>query len=194
MTAIRMLAFGAALVSGALCGNAGAADFATIFQYQNGNPGALVIFSGTLYGTGFDVSNNGCGEVFQLQPPSAPQDIETPPSLACIYSLVPNLVSGCPTASTTEVPSGGSAVIVIVDAYDQPAAAADLAAFSAKYGLPQANFSVIYVSGSQPENGCASGWAAEEDLDIQYAHAMAPDAQIVLMEAADSSTATMFGA
>jgi hypothetical protein len=72
MTAIRMLAFGAALVSGALCGNAGAADFATIFQYQNGNPGALVIFSGTLYGTGFDVSNNGCGEVFQLQPPSAP--------------------------------------------------------------------------------------------------------------------------
>jgi kumamolisin len=129
-----------------------------------------------------------------LMPTTGYPGYETPASLACVYGLVPTLVSGCPVASTMEAPTGGSGLIVIVDAYDQPNAAADLATFSTVFGLPQANFSVIYAGGSQPANGCESGWAVEEDLDIEYAHAMAPNAQIVLIEAVDNSGEALYAA
>src|SRR5580700_4902532 len=67
-------------------------------------------------------------------------------------------ISGCPIATTSEVPTGGSGVIVIVDAYDYPSAAADLATFSSEFGLPAPNFSVQYASGRKPANGCRNGW------------------------------------
>ena len=108
---------------------------------------------------------------------------ETPASLGCVYNIVSNPLAGCPINGTTQVPNGGAGVIVIVDAYDYPSAAADLATFSTTFGLPQTNFSVQYASGSKPTNGCRSGWQGEESLDIEWAHAMAPNAQIVLMEA-----------
>ncbi len=125
--------------------------------------------------------------------PAANPGGETPASLGCVYNLVSNPVSGCPIAGTTQVPTGGSGVIVIVDAYDYPSAAADLAAFSTEFGLPQANFSVLYANG-KPSNGCGPGWELEESLDIEWAHAMAPNAQIVLMEATSASNSALYSA
>jgi kumamolisin len=119
---------------------------------------------------------------------------ETPASLGCVYDVVSNPVSGCPIDGTTQVPSGGSGVIVIVDAYDYPSAAADLATFSSTFSLPQANFAVEYASGRKPANGCSSGWNGEESLDIEWAHAMAPNAQIVLMEASSDSNTALYQA
>src|SRR6204780_2368162 len=74
--------------------------------------------------------------------PAAQPAGETPASLGCVYDVVSNPLAGCPSNGTTQVPSGGSGVIVIVDAYDYPSAAADLGTFSTTFGLPQANFSV----------------------------------------------------
>ncbi len=119
---------------------------------------------------------------------------ETPASLGCVYDVVSNPISGCPINGTNQVPSGGSGVIVIVDAYDYPSAAADLATFSSTFGLPAANFSVVYASGRKPSNGCSSGWQGEESLDIEWAHAMAPNAQIVLMEASSASNSALYQA
>jgi kumamolisin len=119
---------------------------------------------------------------------------ETPASLACVYNLVSKPVAGCPIATTTQVPSGGSGVIVIIDAYDYPTAAADLATFSTYFGLPEANFSVQYASGTKSANGCSSGWQGEESLDIEWAHAMAPNAQIVLMEASSPLNSALYQA
>ena len=126
--------------------------------------------------------------------PAAQPAGETPASLGCVYDLVSNLVSGCPINGTTQVPTGGGGVIVIVDAYDYPSATADLATFSTTFGLPQANFSVQYASGRKPSNGCSSGWQGEESLDIEWAHAMAPNAQIVLMEASSASNSALYTA
>lgn len=125
--------------------------------------------------------------------PQANPGGETPASLACVYDLVSNPVSGCPIASTTALPTGGSGVIVIVDAYDNPSAASDLKTFSKEFGLPAPSFKVMYASG-KPANGCSSGWALEESLDVQWAHAMAPKAQVVLMEAASNSFSDLFDA
>jgi subtilase family serine protease len=111
-----------------------------------------------------------------------------------VYGLVSNPVSGCPLVGSTSVPQGGSGVIVIVDAYDYPTAATDLAAFSTQWGLQAPNFSVQYASGTKPTNGCSSGWQGEEALDIEWAHAMAPNAQIVLMEASSPSNSALYAA
>ncbi|MGC2112476.1 MAG: S53 family peptidase [Candidatus Korobacteraceae bacterium] len=119
---------------------------------------------------------------------------ETPASLGCVYDIVSNPLSGCPVVGTTQNPTGGSGVIVIVDAYDYPSAASDLSTFSSTFGLPQANFSVQYASGRKPSNGCTSGWQGEESLDIEWAHAMAPGAQIVLMEASSASNSALYQA
>jgi kumamolisin len=102
------------------------------------------------------------------------------------------------------VPStGGAGTIVIVDAYNDQYALADFNAFSAQYGLPQEtstnvtassnqHLQVVYASGSKPRNN--SGWSQEEDLDIEWAHAMAPNAKIVLVEATNNSNANLYAA
>lgn len=115
-------------------------------------------------------------------PPFAGYAYETPASFACIYRLAP-AVPGCNPNSTTTNPSGGSGAIAIVDAYDDPNAASDLAAFSAQFGLPPADFAVVYAGGSVPPADPTGGWELEESLDIEIAHAMAPDAPIYLVEA-----------
>lgn len=131
---------------------------------------------------------------------NAISSVETPGSLACIYGTATSLTTGCPTGSSTSPPSGGSTslptggsgTIAIVDAFDYPTAASDLAVFSSTFGLPAANFSVVYASGSQPSLNC--GWAQEAALDIEWAHAMAPSAKIVLVEANSNSFSDLFSA
>jgi kumamolisin len=93
----------------------------------------------------------------------------------------------------------GVGVIAIVDAYDYPTAASDFDTFSSQYGLPLGGdnacnssdplhgnpcFVKVYAV-SKPRANC--GWAQEAALDIEWAHAMAPYAQIVLVEAKSNS-------
>src|SRR5205814_10193800 len=75
---------------------------------------------------------------------------ETPASLGCVYFLVSTRVAGCNPLSATLNPSGGSKVIAIVDAFDDPNAATDLAMFSTQFGLPAANFSKVFANGVKP--------------------------------------------
>jgi kumamolisin len=122
-----------------------------------------------------------------LQPYGAPYagySYETPESLACVYGLV-TATAGCAPSAANTNPTGGSKMIAIVDAYDAPNAAKDLAAFCTQFGLPVANFQTVYASGKKPAYD--AGWEFEESLDVQWAHAMAPGAEIVLVEAASSS-------
>src|SRR5450756_245603 len=51
---------------------------------------------------------------------------------------------------------------------------------------------LVYAAGSKPRANC--GWAQEAALDIEWAHAMAPSAKIVLVEAASNSFADLFAA
>jgi len=123
---------------------------------------------------------------------------ETPASMGCVYKVGPNYTGCNPATGGTNHPSGGWGAIALVDAYDNPNAAADLATFSANFGLPAASFTKVYAntsfgtlngmtascSGVPPAN---VGWGLEEDLDIEWAHAMAPSAKIILVEACSNS-------
>ena len=117
-------------------------------------------------------------------PPFAGYLFETPGSLACIYNLVPQS-AGCDPNTVRTVPTGGSSAIAIVDAYDDPGAAKDLAKFSKQFGLPPATLQVVFATGTRPLND--PGWEIEESLDVQWAHAMAPNAKLYLVEAASNS-------
>ena len=127
---------------------------------------------------------------FDVDASQPPAGAETPASLACIYKLVPR-VDGCRIDQVTENPTGGSGVVAIVDAFDNPFAERDLAAFSSQFGLPACTtangcFKQVYARGSQPAND-PGGWSLEIALDIEMAHAFAPDAKIVLVEAQDNT-------
>ena len=128
-------------------------------------------------------------------PPFAGYGYETPASLACVYRLVAP-TPGCNPNSTPNTPGGGSQTIAIVDAFDDPNAAADLAVFSKQFGLPlgEEQFRVVYAQGAKPGTDPSGGWELEEALDIEYAHAMAPHARIYLVEAATNSFNDLFTA
>lgn len=92
---------------------------------------------------------------------------------------------------------GEGQIIAIVDAYDNPTIEADLGVFSTQYGLPACTtangcFTKIYASGVKP--GVDPGWALEIALDIQWAHAVAPKAKILLVEARSSSFTDLMAA
>ena len=107
---------------------------------------------------------------------------ETPQSLRPVYNLPA---------------SGGTQVIAIVDAYDYPTAENDLNVFSLQFGLPPCTtangcFKKVFANGSKPRANC--GWAQEASLDIEWAHAMAPGADIILVEAKSNSFSDLFQA
>jgi subtilase family serine protease len=108
-----------------------------------------------------------------------PPGTETPGSLACVYKLVSG-PKGCPIETSTKIPTGGVGAIAIIDAGDYPTAKADLHTFSSYFGIPDADFHVVYANGHKPP--VYSGWDVEEALDIEWAHAMAPKAKLFLVE------------
>jgi kumamolisin len=118
------------------------------------------------------------------EPPYPGYAFETPASLACVYSLV-TPTPGCNPNLVSTNPTGGTKAVAIVDAFDDPWAGPDLAYFSAQMGLPftPEQLQVVYQTGIEPPIDTTGGWELEESLDIEYAHAMAPDAVIYLVEA-----------
>jgi subtilase family serine protease len=90
---------------------------------------------------------------------------------------------------------GAGQVIGIVDAYDDPNIESDLAVFSRQFSLPACSssngcFSKVYANGRKP--GPNANWGIEIALDVEWAHAIAPQARIVLVEAATNSLADLF--
>jgi subtilase family serine protease len=86
---------------------------------------------------------------------------------------------------------GTGKTIVIVDAFSNPFVAGDLAIQNSTFDLPTSSFTTLQqpnaVPPFDPNNGNMDGWAEEITLDVLWAHAMAPGANIVLAEAASNN-------
>ena len=117
----------------------------------------------------------------QLAPQPPPGD-ETPGSVACVYQLVTG-PAGCPIATSMTVPSGGIGAIAIVDAGYYPTAQSDLDAFDSYFGIPATTVTQVWPVGS-PRPPVYTDWEVEEALDIEWAHAMAPQAKLFLVVSA----------
>ena len=86
---------------------------------------------------------------------------------------------------------GTGQTIVIIDAFGSPTIDADLATFDTLFGIPAPPFfQQIHMPNSTPfdnTNNDQLGWAEEVSLDVQWAHAIAPGANILLLAAASDS-------
>jgi subtilase family serine protease len=121
-----------------------------------------------------------------------------PAATASPTGLSPSTIKSAysfPTSST----AGAGQTVAIVDAYDDPTAESDLGVFSAQFGLPACTtangcFAKVNQTGGTSYPRKNSGWALEIALDIEWAHAIAPGAHILLVEASSNSNANLYAA
>ena len=112
-----------------------------------------------------------------------------PAQLQQAYNLAPLYAKGV---------SGQGATIVIVDSFGSPTITNDLGVFDQQFGLPPPpSFKIIRPAGAIPRyrssNSEMVSWAGETSLDVEYAHAIAPAASIVLVETPVAETEGMAG-
>jgi hypothetical protein len=141
----------------------------------------------------------------------------TPAQVRAAYGLpaLPASFGGLSAAQAAQY--GAGQTIFIVNARHNPNVATELAAFNAKFGLPgcstrtlgtatalplasagaSCELVVAYANASGGLNASApaydAGWATEIALDVQWAHATAPLARLVLIEATDPSLTALLG-
>jgi subtilase family serine protease len=113
----------------------------------------------------------------------------TPQNLASAYKW------SDPTGSSW---SWNGRTIAIVDAYDNPNAAADLAVYRSQFGLPPCTaangcFAKVNQRGGTAPPAGNVGWGQEIDLDIEMVSAVCPSCKILLVEA-DSNSFSDLGA
>jgi uncharacterized repeat protein (TIGR01451 family) len=128
-----------------------------------------------------------------------PSTAFTPSQIHAAYGIDPIIVDGV-------TGDGSGQTIAIVDAYDDPSlvdstaqnfSTSDLACFDAQFGLPDPpSFEKLdqYGGTNYPTATSIGNWTMEESLDVQWAHAMAPRANIVLVEANSSGSSDLLAA
>lgn len=101
-----------------------------------------------------------------------------PAQFQAAYDLAPLYAAG---------DNGKGSTIVIVDSFGSKTITQDLKTFDARFNLPAPpSFQIITPNG--PITKSDSGWAMETSLDVEYAHAIAPGANIILAETTVSET------
>ena len=87
-------------------------------------------------------------------------------------------------ANGSSIPGNGAGeTIALIEAYHDPTLASDLQTFDQAYGLPNPALSVVDLAGPQVDYG----WGLEESLDVEWAHAIAPAANILVVEASSQT-------
>jgi subtilase family serine protease len=123
--------------------------------------------------------------------------------------------AGRPVSGTTTTPSGynpsdiqsayglgsaitnftpGSQTVAVVDAYHDPNAAGDLAAYRSSFNLPACGsgcFTQVAQDGSKNFPGTSTSWSEEISLDLDMVSAVCPGCHILLVEASSSSLADL---
>ncbi len=143
----------------------------------------------------------------------------TPAQIRAAYGLPALPATGASLSAAQAASLGAGQTIYLIDAQSDPNVVAELAAFNQEFGLPgctttsiasnaslplaaasttTCQLSVVYSTANATMTSTApsydSGWATEITLDVQWSHATAPLARIILIEAPDASSASLLGA
>ena len=102
----------------------------------------------------------------------------TPAQITAAYGL--NAITFTTSSGSTVKGDGTGETIALIEMYHDPNLASDLHTFDQQYGLPDPTLNVVNQAGTQTD----SGWGQEESLDVEWAHAIAPGASILVVEAA----------
>jgi len=148
-------------------------------------------------------------------PPPAPGNCNTAYYGAGTFTFCPSGLQSVYGANSIPSGNGGRGkTIAIVEAFNYGNVVSDLTTFNTHMGLPQLDgvgsdptLTIVgcaaATSSTAPSYGviCSStlptgtdgGWETETMLDLEYAHAMAPYANILLVEAIDNGTLNLLG-
>ncbi len=110
-----------------------------------------------------------------------------PTQLRSAYDTAPLYAAGI---------TGKGRTILIVDSFGSPTIQHDLDVFDAQYGIPNTKVEIVKygnVPAFDPTNPDQVGWAQETSLDVEYSHAMAPGAHIILAETPVAETEGVTG-
>ena len=153
-----------------------------VFSAQCFFPPTTESFSGN--GVSATYQGNRYGTAPGTAAPNAPPCGYQPSDIQTAYNLTPLYQHGLNGTGTT---------IAIVDAYGSTTIAHDAQAFSAAMGLPPINLTVIGTPTESNFSGDANtGWATETTLDVEWVHAVAPGANIVLVVTPTNSFSDLF--
>ncbi len=111
----------------------------------------------------------------------------TPNQLMTAYGLNSITFS---SSSGTVAGNGMGETIALIEAYHDPTIGSDLNTFDQTFGLPTASLSVVNL-GNETSN---AGWDLEESMDVEWAHAIAPGANILVVEAKSQSRSALLAA
>jgi subtilase family serine protease len=118
----------------------------------------------------------------------------TPAQVTAAYGL--NAINFTTSSGTKVNGDGSGETIALIEAYNDPTIASDLHNFDLAFNLPDPKLSVVNQSGTAV-NATAqtnSGWTEEESLDVEWAHAIAPGANILVVEANSQSIQDLMAA
>lgn len=117
--------------------------------------------------------------------------------------LCPNALQTAYQTNSISYANGGAGMVIgIVDAFHYQYAEKDLNNFSSDMNLPPCTkasgcFQNLDQNGNDATNtscGSDSGWETETMLDLEYAHAMAPNAKIILVEGCTNNDSDLYQA
>jgi subtilase family serine protease len=106
----------------------------------------------------------------------------TPAQITAAYGL--NAISFTSSTGAKVTGNGTGQTIALIEVYHDPNIQAAVDVFDTMYGLPAVKLDVINQAGNQVD----PGWAGEESLDVEWAHAIAPDANILVVEASPGTS------
>src|SRR5713101_5826939 len=152
----------------------------------------LIILSPGLF-ISQDLASSASGHAFPL-------NHLVSPASSTVVGLTPSQIRhfygfdslACESANTC----GSGQTVAIVDAFNDPNIQSDLNTFDTQFALPTCTTSNGCFTIATPQGAPRTdrGWALEISLDVEWAHAIAPGAKILLVEAATNSFANLFGA
>ena len=138
----------------------------------------------------------------ELEPRALPSAAVSPPVAAPDFHMTPLTAAAAAPYSPAQIRSaygfsklpydGTGQTIAIVDAYDDPKIQSDLTTFDRTFGLSDPPSFVKATPQGSP--AVDPGWAGEISLDVEWAHAIAPKAKILLVEAASATDAALASA
>jgi subtilase family serine protease len=105
----------------------------------------------------------------------------SPAAVTAAYGL--NAITFTSSGGSTVKGDGTGETIALIEAFHDPNITSDLNTFDQAYGLPNPTLTIDNLAGSQSDDG----WALEESLDVEWAHAIAPGANIVVVEASSQT-------
>jgi len=152
---------------------------------------ALVVVPSAMAGTGVQFFAH------QFAAPPSTQFCETNFGINCYNATQFENNYGTPALYSQGI-TGAGQTIVIVDSFGSPTIQHDLKEFDDGNGLPAPpSFNIITPVGTpppyDPNDGTMGGWALETSLDVEMAHAMAPGANILLVETPVAETVGIDG-